>query len=635
MNTDLYSSFTRGPGLLSIMSAVIAFALATQYVNAADVTVQPAAGSGFVVKDASGANDRLRVQETGAIAMPGVPAAPTQTQGLCIGAAGQLGLCSGTGSGGSYTAGTGLALAGTAFSVAPTYQLPQACTVNQVAQWSGTAWVCSSAGGTLPTGTVNQTLRYDMHNALSTNSQLLAFSDGGLLAGGLFGSGNSIPITGAGTRMMWYPAKAAFRVGNVDSTQWDDANVGGFSVAMGFDTMAKGDSSIAAGHLSVATGPYAIALGDTANASSLSSIAIGTRTSASGPSSIALGVNTKASGDSSTAMGFGTTASGLVSTAIGNGTTATGESSTTMGSGTRAAGGASTAMGAFSYAGPPAGAPTLLLMPSSAVDGDYATAIGFGTVSKGIASTAMGALAIASGKSSIAMGHFTIASGDDSTAMGIAADTKKHINSFVYGDGSGTGEPTMNDNIYQFMVRASGGFKFYTGAAPDTTTGIQLAGGNSSWTTLSDRNAKTAVVPVDARAVLAKVAAMPLNTWQYKTQDAKYRHMGPMAQDFYAAFQLGESDKGIDTVDADGVALAAIQGLRALLKDKDAEIAALRSELAAQKNELVAQKRETQAQQARLAALASLAGDVAEMKARLAALRTPPPAPIEVALRQP
>jgi hypothetical protein len=89
---------------------------------------------------------------------------------------------------------------------------------------------------------------------------------------------------------------------------------------------------------------------------------------------------------------------------------------------------------------------------------------------------------------------------------------------------------------------------------------------------------------VDAQAVLAQVVAMPISTWNYKAQDDSIRHMGPMAQDFRAAFGLGVSDKLIDTIDPDGVALAAIQGLHArdedmanALAEKDAEIAELRA----------------------------------------------------------
>ena len=190
------------------LAIALAFPLIATSSHAADVVVQPSSGSGFVVKDAAGANERLRVQESGAVSLPSVVAAPAQTQSLCMSASGQLGPCSG-GGGSSYTAATGLSLTGTTFSVAPTYRLPQTCTANQVPQWDGTAWGCGSG---LPTGIENQTLRYGVGNALMTNNLLQAFGDGGLIAIGTVGSGR-IPTVGAGTRMMWYPAKAAFRAG--------------------------------------------------------------------------------------------------------------------------------------------------------------------------------------------------------------------------------------------------------------------------------------------------------------------------------------------------------------------------------------------------------------------------------------
>src|SRR6185369_4577988 len=110
--------------------------------------------------------------------------------------------------------------------------------------------------------------------------------------------------------------------------------------------------------------------------------------------------------------------------------------------------------------------------------------------------------------------------------------------------------------------------------------GAFLAAGSGSWTSMSDRNAKENFQAADARAVLEKVVALPLQTWNYKSQDAHIRHIGPMAQDFKAAFAVGESDTGISTVDADGVALAAIQGLNDKLEEQRAENAALKRELA-------------------------------------------------------
>jgi len=94
--------------------------------------------------------------------------------------------------------------------------------------------------------------------------------------------------------------------------------------------------------------------------------------------------------------------------------------------------------------------------------------------------------------------------------------------------------------------------------------------GNVSATTFnptSDRNTKENFEPVSAREVLNKVTALPLSRWNFK-EDSGARHLGPMAQDFHAAFGLGADDKHIATVDADGVALAAIQGLNEKLEEK-------------------------------------------------------------------
>jgi len=87
-------------------------------------------------------------------------------------------------------------------------------------------------------------------------------------------------------------------------------------------------------------------------------------------------------------------------------------------------------------------------------------------------------------------------------------------------------------------------------------------------------------------AILSAVAALPVSTWKYK--DETTTHLGPMAQDFAAAFRLGADETGIASVDADGVALAAIQELNkrvaALAEQnaaKDARIDALEARLAA------------------------------------------------------
>jgi hypothetical protein len=171
--------------------------------------------------------------------------------------------------------------------------------------------------------------------------------------------------------------------------------------------------------------------------------------------------------------------------------------------------------------------------------------------------------------------HATIPGGEDNLASGarsFAAGTSAwatHDGSFVWSCTSGGTNSTAAN---EFVARAYGGFRFYT--ASGTGTGARLAPGGGSWTSLSDRNFKENIEPVDPVDILERLASLDVTTWNYKSQDASIRHMGPMAQDFYSAFGLGEDEKGITSVDADGVGLAAIQGLYRLLLEKEAQITA-------------------------------------------------------------
>ena len=167
--------------------------------------------------------------------------------------------------------------------------------------------------------------------------------DNGLLVNGTFGTG-TIPTTGAGTRLMWYPAKAAFRVGYVDDTQWDADSIGEYSVALGYQTKALGNRSFAVGDKCQALGNKSVAMGESTIASGLNSFAAGEGSTAQGNYSVAFG-NSTASGYSSKAFGSYTTASGIRSTTFGLSTTASGENSTAMGQSTIASGLRSLAIG--------------------------------------------------------------------------------------------------------------------------------------------------------------------------------------------------------------------------------------------------------------------------------------------------
>lgn len=134
----------------------------------------------------------------------------------------------------------------------------------------------------------------------------------------------------------------------------------------------------------------------------------------------------------------------------------------------------------------------------------------------------------------------------------------------------------------------------------------------------SDRNLKQDVTPINPESVLEAIAAMDISTWSYK-RSPDVRHLGPMAQDFYAAFQLGNGETTISSVDADGVALAGIKGLYLKLQEKEAQLSELRKRIEDREAMLdqLAARNVTLAK--RVENLESMSG-VAERLARLEAL---------------
>ena len=88
----------------------------------------------------------------------------------------------------------------------------------------------------------------------------------------------------------------------------------------------------------------------------------------------------------------------------------------------------------------------------------------------------------------------------------------------------------------------------------------------------SDRNLKANFSTVNPRLILNRLVSIPIQTWTYKDESDAIRHIGPMAQDFRSAFNLGADDKNIYGVDAQGVSLAAIQGLYQMIQEKDRQI---------------------------------------------------------------
>ena len=107
---------------------------------------------------------------------------------------------------------------------------------------------------------------------------------------------------------------------------------------------------------------------------------------------------------------------------------------------------------------------------------------------------------------------------------------------------------------------ATGGFPLVVGSSTTNGNGAHLTA-SGIWTNASSRSFKEAFQTIDPVAVLDKLVALPVKTWLYKGNHGDGLHMGPVAEEFAAAFGLGSNDKYIGTVDESGVALAAIQGL--------------------------------------------------------------------------
>jgi hypothetical protein len=145
---------------------------------------------------------------------------------------------------------------------------------------------------------------------------------------------------------------------------------------------------------------------------------------------------------------------------------------------------------------------------------------------------------------------------------------------------------TNPDPSWQFGVKADNTFVVTptgTLGAPvfkvDSAGNVTIPAGSAY--NGSDRNLKSGIVPVEPRQVLATLAGLPINVWSWASESQSVRHLGPMAQDFAAAFRLGRDDVTVAPMDMTGVALAAVQGLHQELLEKDAIIQDLTSRLIA------------------------------------------------------
>lgn len=120
------------------------------------------------------------------------------------------------------------------------------------------------------------------------------------------------------------------------------------------------------------------------------------------------------------------------------------------------------------------------------------------------------------------------------------------------------------------------------GLSMDASGNVAIGG---TLTENSDRNTKTGIINIDDDEILLKLAALDISEWSYK-HEADVRHIGPMAQDFYALFGTGTSEKRIATLDTSGVALASVKAVYMRLQEREARLAQLEQQIARLEGEL-------------------------------------------------
>ncbi len=272
-------------------------------------------------------------------------------------------------------------------------------------------------------------------NATDPRAQLEIGGTDGLLVRGTVNSG-TIRALGAGLRLHWYPRKGAFRVGNAESSYWDDDGTSNpkmalYSIGMGYQPRATAVASTAIGAYNQATGDYSLALGSYSQATASHAVAIGTQA--------------------------------------------------------------------------------------------YATGI-------------------------------------YSMAFGSGANTNGKDGSMIFGDDAYFQTAyAAADN--QLTMRFIGGYRLWS-SYPDSVSGVYMRHGQSGWSNYCDRNMKENFEPVDGEWVLEKIKNMPITKWNYKKTDPNEKYIGPVSQDFHAAFYLNGTDSlGINSISIDGVNMAAIKAL--------------------------------------------------------------------------
>jgi len=483
----------------------------------------------------------------------------------------------------TYTAGVGLTLMDTTFSVEPSIvqlRVNGLCgpgfamrevlqdgnvTCEPVGGGGGDAWLLTGNLGTSPgvnyIGTNDNTaLVFKVNNERALRLEPNGISPnviGGYIGNWTYNGAYGAAISGGGNSTNANIVTDSYGTigGGAGNQAGDDAgtvtdaqyaivgggylNVAGHdsaTVAGGWANQATGSAAtVCGGDSNIASGTHATVGGGLSNNASLDYSMVGggrDNDATAAYATVGGGMQNSAS-DSYTTVAGGSynTASGYRSTVGGGYLNSAGEYGSTVGGGEQ-----NNASGQWSVVSGGGG---------NDATGNYATISGGGSnIASGLASMVPG------GGSNVAQGRYSFAAGHKAKAY--------YDGCFVWGDSSDA--DITCDNQDRWVVRASGGVYFYTTAG--FTSGVYVAAGGSSWNSISDRATKENFSPVDGQSILEKLASLPIQEYNLKSQDDSIRHVGLVAQDF-ATFGYGESDLAINMEDADGISLAAIQALYA------------------------------------------------------------------------
>ena len=180
---------------------------------------------------------------------------------------------------------------------------------------------------------------------------------------------------------------------------------------------------------------------------------------------------------------------------------------------------------------------------------------GYACVAMGRNSTAHGNI-----EPAVAIGHNILNTGKWTSAWGYKVHVNGRQGCFIYADRST--EDTLKfaatpGNYNFFRVRAAGGTEFFSDAA--SSIGVTLAPGSGAWSTTSNQYLKNLR---DANIDYDKLDELNVYTWNYETQESHLKHLGPMSQDFYSLYELGETDRRISMVDIDGFIFSGVKHIR-------------------------------------------------------------------------